>query len=139
MSVMELINAHWKYSYQLILRSSIFAALLGILIGMYSAVKQNTKFDHITTIFSFIGISMPTFWLGIMLILVFAVKLGIFKTYYDTTVPLLSLDNLKALVLPVVTLGIGMLAGYIRYTRSAMLDNLKKEFVTTARAKGLSE
>ena len=139
MPVMELIKTHWIYSFQLILLSSILAALLGILIGMYSAVKQNSKFDHITTFFSFVGISMPTFWLGIMLILVFAVKLGLFKTYFDTTVPILSLDNLKALTLPVITLGTGMLAGYARYTRSAMLDNLKKEFVTTARAKGLPE
>ena len=139
MPVMELIKTHWIYSFQLILLSSILAALLGILIGIYSAVKQNSKFDHITTFFSFVGISMPTFWLGIMLILVFAVKLGLFKTYFDTTVPILSLDNLKALTLPVITLGTGMLAGYVRYTRSAMLDNLKKEFVTTARAKGLPE
>jgi len=139
MPVMELIKTHWIYSFQLILLSSILAALLGILIGIYSAVKQNSKFDHITTFFSFVGISMPTFWLGIMLILVFAVKLGLFKTYFDTTVPILSLDNLKALTLPVITLGTGMLAGYARYTRSAMLDNLKKEFVTTARAKGLPE
>ena len=139
MPVMELIKTHWIYSFQLILLSSILAALLGILIGMYSAVKQNSKFDHITTFFSFVGISMPTFWLGIMLILVFAVKLGLFNTYFDTTAPILSLDNLKALTLPVITLGTGMLAGYVRYTRSAMLDNLKKEFVTTARAKGLPE
>ncbi|HEX7364209.1 MAG TPA: ABC transporter permease [Dehalococcoidia bacterium] len=139
MPVTELIKTHWIYSFQLILLSSLFAAILGMLIGIYSAVKQYTKADYAFTFLSFIGISVPTFWLGIMLILVFSVKLGIFKVYYDTTLPLFSIDNLKALVLPVITLGTGMLAGYVRYTRSAMLDNLKKAFVTTARAKGLPE
>ena len=139
MPVTELIKTHWIYSFQLILLSSIFAAFLGVLIGIYSAVKQYTKTDYAFTFLSFIGISIPSFWLGIMLILVFSVKLGLFKTYYDTTLPLFSLDNLKALVLPVITLGTGMLAGYVRYTRSAMLDNLRKAFVTTARAKGLPE
>lgn len=139
MPVMELIKTHWIYSFQLILLSSIFAAIIGILIGIYSAVKQYTKADYAFTFFSFMGISIPNFWLGVMLILLFSVKLGIFKVYYDTTLPLFSFANLKALVLPVITLGTGMLAGYVRYTRSAMLENLRKAFVTTARAKGLPE
>jgi len=139
MPVTELIKSHWIYSFQLILLSSLFAAVLGILVGIYSAVKQYTRTDYIATFLSFIGISIPNFWLGVMLILVFSVKLGLFKTYYDTTLPLFSLANLHALILPIITLGTGMLAGYVRYTRSAMLDNLRKGFVTTARAKGLPE
>jgi peptide/nickel transport system permease protein len=139
MPVIELIKTHWIYSFQLILLSSILAAILGILIGIYSAVKKYTKADYTLTFLSFIGISLPNFWLGVMLILLFSVKLGLFKTYYDTTLPLFSLDNLKALALPVITLSTGMIAGYVRYTRSAMLDNLRKGFVTTARAKGLPE
>jgi len=139
MPVMELIKTHWIYSFQLIFLSSIFAAILGILIGIYSAVRQYSKTDYAATFFSFIGISIPNFWLGVMLILLFAVKFGLFKTFYDTGIPLLSLANLKQLILPVITLGTGMLAGYTRYTRSAMLDNLRKDFVRTARAKGLPE
>ncbi|MGA2367390.1 MAG: ABC transporter permease [Dehalococcoidia bacterium] len=137
--VLELIGSHWIYSFQLILLATIFAIILGVGLGMLAAVKQNTKFDYGASIFSFIGISIPGFWLGLMLILVFAVYLGFFKTYYDTNYPIWSLENLKQLILPVMALGIGELAGYVRYTRSAMLDNLRKEFVTTARAKGLPE
>lgn len=139
MPVIKLIQQHWIYSFQLILLSMLFSSSLGILIGIYSAVKQYTRTDYLATFFSFIGISIPNFWLGIMLILVFSVQLGWFKTYYDTGLPMLSLANLKALVLPVITLGTGMMAGYTRYARSATLDNLRKEYVKTARAKGLPE
>jgi peptide/nickel transport system permease protein len=139
MPVMKLIEQHWIYSFQLILLSLIFSAFLGILIGLYSAVRQYTRLDYLATFFSFIGISVPNFWLGIMLILLFSVQLGWFKTYYDTSLPILSLANLKALVLPVITLGTGMMAGYTRYTRAAVLDNLRMDFVKTARAKGLPE
>jgi peptide/nickel transport system permease protein len=139
MPVIDLIKIHWIYSFQLILLSTILAAVIGILLGIYSSVRQYSKIDYAATFLSFLGISIPNFWLGVMLILLFSVQLGWFKTYYDTTLPLFSLGNLKALVLPVITLGTGMLAGYVRYTRSAMLDNLRKGFVTTARAKGLPE
>ncbi|MDP2932132.1 MAG: ABC transporter permease, partial [Chloroflexota bacterium] len=91
MPVMKLIQRHWIYSFQLILLSMLFSASLGILIGIYSAVKQYTRLDYLATFFSFIGISVPNFWLGIMLILVFSVQLGWFKTYYDTGLPILSL------------------------------------------------
>jgi peptide/nickel transport system permease protein len=137
--VLDLIGSHWIYSFQLILLSTIFAILAGVGLGILSAVKQNTKFDYAASIFSFIGISIPGFWLGLMLIMVFAVYMGVFKTYYDTSYPIWSLENLRQLVLPVLALGTGELAGYVRYTRSSMLDNLRKEFVTTARAKGLPE
>jgi len=139
MPVIELIQRHWIYSFQLILLSMLFSASLGLLIGIYSAVKQYTRTDYLATFFSFIGISIPNFWLGIMLILLFSVQLGWFKTYYDTGLAVLSLANLKALVLPVITLGTGMMAGYTRYARSSTLDNLRKDFVKTARAKGLPE
>lgn len=71
MPVMELIKTHWVYSFQLILLSTVFAAVIGIFIGIYSAVRQYSKTDYLATLFSFIGISIPNFWLGIMLILAF--------------------------------------------------------------------
>jgi peptide/nickel transport system permease protein len=137
--VTDLLKRHWIFSFQLIFLSTIFSVIVGIGIGIYSAVNQYTKRDYLATILSFIGISIPNFWLGIMLILIFSVKLGYFKTFYDTSLPLFSLANLKALVLPVITLGTGSFAGYSRYTRSTTLDNLRKDFVMTARAKGLPE
>ncbi len=137
--VTELLSKHWVYSFELILLSTVFAVLIGVGIGIYSAVKQHTKTDYAITIFSFLGISIPNFWLGIMLILIFSVKLGFFKSYYDTSLPLFSFENLKAMVLPVITLSSGMLAGYSRYVRSTTLENLRKDFVRTARAKGLPE
>jgi len=139
MPVMELIKTHWIYSFQLVLLSSIFAIVLGISLGIFTAVKKNSRADHIAAFFSFAGISIPHFWLGIMLILIFSVKLGWFKTYYDTSIPMLSLENVHALTLPVFTLGTGMVAGYSRHVRSAMLENMEKDFVRTAQAKGLPE
>ncbi len=139
MPVVELIKTHWVYSFQLILLTVVISSILGILIGVYSAVKQYTKFDYAATLFSLAGISIPGFWLGIMLMLVFSVRLGWFKTYYDTGLPMFSFANLKALTLPVLTLSIGSTAGYVKYARSATLDNLRKDFVKFARAKGLPE
>lgn len=139
MPVVDLIADHWIYSFQLVLLSTIFAILLGVGLGMLAAVKRNTKTDYSISVLSFIGISIPNFWLGLMLIMVFAVQLGWVKTYYDTNYAIWSLENLCQLILPVITLGTAELAAYVRYTRSSMLDNLRKEFVTTARAKGLPE
>jgi len=104
-SVLDLIGSHWIYSFQLILLATIFAILLGVGLGILSAVKQNTKIDYAASIFSFIGISIPGFWLGLMLILVFAVYLGVFKTYYDTSYPIWSFENLRQLIMPVMALG----------------------------------
>jgi peptide/nickel transport system permease protein len=133
---MDLIGSHWIYSFQLILLATIFAIILGVGLGMLAAVKQNTKIDYAASIFSFIGISIPGFWLGLMLILVFAVYLGVFKTYYDTSYPIWSLENLRQLIMPVLALGTGA-AGYVLHA-FGMLDNLRKSLLPP-RAQGIIE
>lgn len=109
------------------------AMVLGMAAGIIAAVRYNTRWDFLMMMFSLFGISTPVFWLGMMLILLFAVWLGWFPIsgYGD--------GAFAHLVLPALTLG-ALQAGYIaRMTRSALLEVLRQEYVRTARAKGLGE
>jgi len=120
--------------------SWVFATALGIPLGILSAVKRGSLWDYIARGVALLGVSMPTFWLAIILILVFAVNLGWlpagtrgnFDGYWWQW------KNLSYYVLPSFTLGIGAAAGYLRITRSAMLEVLDSEYVKLARAKGVS-
>lgn len=110
----------------LMIPSYILTLLICIPVGVYSAVKKGGWFDNTFTVLSFAGMSIPTFWVGLMLMLLFAVQL----------------DWLPAtgnLVLPLITMTIGSLAGLTRYQRAAMLEVLNQDFIRTARAKGLPE
>lgn len=123
------------------LASLVLSLAIAIPIGIYSAVKRNSVFDYIFSTFSFLGVSIPGFWLGLMCILLFALKLQWFPTsgmreVYDH-VDLM--DRLRHLVLPTIVLGTGTMAGDMRYMRSAMLGAITQDFVRTARAKGASE
>ncbi|GAC1620823.1 MAG: ABC transporter permease [Vulcanimicrobiaceae bacterium] len=114
---------------------------IAIPIGVYAAVKENTPFDYITTVLAFASYGVPVFWLGVLLIDFFAVQLRWFPTSGMSSVGRdgdLG-DRLRHLVLPVVTLAIVSLAGWIRYQRGAMLEVLGALYVRTARSKGLSE
>ena len=110
---------------------------------MISAVKARTSIDYVVTVVSLFGYSMPTFWLGLILILVFSLQLGWFPTMGMVTLGseqsgLAGLvDLLHHLVLPTITLGSFFVATYARLTRSSMLEILGQEFITTAWAKGL--
>jgi len=104
----------------------ILTLLITIPLGVISAVKKGTWFDNLVTIFSFAGMAIPAFWLGLMLMLVFSVKLHWFPA-------------VGSLVLPVITMTIGSLAGLSRYQRAAMLEILNQDYIRTARAKGLPE
>jgi peptide/nickel transport system permease protein len=108
-----------------------------------SAYKQYSWFDQIGTFVSMIGFSMPTFFTGVVLIIVFAVNLQWFPSVYDTTLRVTDWDSFwqqaRQMVMPVTVLALYNAAQISRFMRSSMLDNLGQDYVRTARAKGLSE
>lgn len=109
----------------------IIATLVSIPLGIYTAIHQNTWKDTAGMIFALFGTSMPNFWLGLMLIIIFALHLRLFPTGGNF--------GWKSLVLPAVTVGFGLAALITRITRSSMLDVMRQDYMTTARAKGCSE
>jgi ABC-type dipeptide/oligopeptide/nickel transport system permease component len=118
-------------TFELAVVAMLLAILFGILAGVASAVKQFSWIDYAATVGAVAGISIPAFWLGLMLISLFAVELG--------WAPTGGFDEPDALILPAVTLAGYPLAVIARQTRSAMLEVLRQEHVRTARAKGLGE
>jgi peptide/nickel transport system permease protein len=115
----------------LAIASLFVAVVIGILGGIITAAKRNTIIDSTGLMFSLIGVSMPAFLLGPILILVFSVKLGIF--------PVSGSGSLKHLVLPSLSLGFALSAIVLRMTRASMLEVLNKDYIRTARAVGISE
>lgn len=109
----------------------ILAVVISIPIGIISAIKPYSLIDAIGMIVALLGVSMPNFWLGLMLILLFSVKLG--------WLPSFGFEELKSLVLPTITLGTGVTAIITRMTRSSMLEVIRQDYIRTARAKGASE
>ena len=109
----------------------IFSVCIGIPVGIISATRQYSFLDSFSMILALLGVSMPVFWLGLMLILTFSVKLGL--------LPSGGFDGLKSLILPSVTLGVGSAAIITRMTRSSMLEVIRQDYIRTARAKGVAE
>ncbi len=107
------------------------AVLIGIPSGIIAATKQYSIFDHIVTIISLIGASMPAFWMGLVLILMFSVRLRL--------LPASGFEDWKYWILPAVTLGTGSAAVIMRMTRSSMLEVIMQDYIRTARAKGQKE
>ena len=107
------------------------AVILALPIGIVAAVKQNSIFDGVSMFIALIGLSMPVFWLGLLLILFFSLRLGWF--------PSSGADGWKSLVLPTVTLGFQQMASIARVTRSSMLEVIRADYIRTARAKGVAE
>lgn len=143
--VTEVIGAAMPQTFTLAFASLIIALLIGIPIGVLGAIKQYSWLDNVFTIFALIGISMPSFFFGLILIQVFSVELGLFPLFGFRD-PLLNgsfleelLDVAHHLVLPVTVLGLGSTASFMRYTRSSMLEVIKQDYIRTARAKGLKE
>jgi len=126
--------------------SMILIILVAIPIGVLSAVRQNSLFDKVTAVFVFTGFAVPTFWLALLLMILFGVHLGwlpisgIRSLNYEYMPPFAAfVDLLKHLILPVFLSAFGGLAGLSRYMRSNMLEVIRQDYITTARAKGLSE
>jgi peptide/nickel transport system permease protein len=116
----------------------LFAALLGIPLGIVAAVRRGPA-DAASTGLGLFGISMPEFWLGVMLILLFALELGWLPSSGYVPMRESVVDNLKHMILPAVTLGVNFAAVLTRTTRAAVVDAMNRPFVQTARAKGLRE
>lgn len=121
----------------------VISVLLAIPIGVLSAVKRYSAFDHAATSIAFIGFSVPTFFTGILLILIFSVKLHWLPFIYDSTLKITDLDTLgrqlRQSIMPIMVLALFNTATLMRFVRSEMLDNLPLDYVRTARSKGLRE
>lgn len=157
--VMKEIFSRFPATIELAVAAIIFASLIGILLGIISAVKKNSLVDHAGMVLALIGVSMPIFWLGILLIILFAGILHISPSggridpllqpfggtgFYliDTLVSgdiEASIDALKHLILPALALGMYSMAIIARMTRSSMLETMNQDYIRTARAKGIKD
>jgi peptide/nickel transport system permease protein len=121
----------------------LVAIAIAIPVGVISAYKQYSIFDQAGTFIAMIGFSVPTFFTGLMVIIIFSVHLNWFPSIYDTTHKVTDFESfivqIRQLIMPVGVLAFFQAAQLSRYTRSSMLDNLSNDYVRTARAKGLSE
>ena len=123
--------------------SYLVGVLIAIPIGIISAYKQYSWFDQLGTFVSMVGFSMPTFFTGVVLIIIFAVNLQWFPSVYDTTLRVTDWasfwQQVRQMIMPVTVLALYNAAQISRFMRASMLDNLRQDYVRTARAKGLSE
>ena len=123
----RLANTAW-----IVVSAMILCVSVGIPIGIRSATKPNSIFSQGAMVFGLMGVSMPIFWLGLLLILLFSVRLG--------WLPSSGLEHgLRSLILPAITLGFNYMANIMRTTRSSMMEAVRQDFIRTARAKGVSE
>jgi peptide/nickel transport system permease protein len=123
----------------------VFTLAIALPLGILSAVKQYSKLDYFLTFFNFAGISIPQFWLSLMLVYFFSVKLGWFPSFGMRTPGLTGgfwprfTDAVDHYTLPVLAITLVGIASYMRYQRAAMLEVIRQDYIRTARAKGLSE
>jgi len=130
-SVTSEVASRFPNTLRLTILGTIIAILIGIPVGIVSAVKQYTLIDSVSLIISMIFTSMPSFWLGLMLIMFFSLRMDLF--------PATGAETWKHFVLPSFTLAAASMASLIRMTRSTMLEVIRQDYIRTARAKGASE
>lgn len=137
-SVADAIAVRFPNTLKLAIASMVVAVVIGLIAGLISALRHNSWLDFTSTTFALAGISIPNFWLGALLILVFAVNLqwlpvgGLSEPFYTA-------EGFKQLILPAITLGTGSAAMIARMARSSMLEVVRADYVRTARAKGVKE
>ena len=123
--------------------AQLLALAVAIPIGVYAAMRPYSIFDQLANTFAFIGFSLPTFFTGLLLILIFSVNLGwlpfVYRADINATGWQWYWEYIKQAIMPVAVLGLFQAASYTRYVRSAVLDVIKLDYVTTARAKGIGE
>jgi peptide/nickel transport system permease protein len=129
--VTRLILERLPLTLTLALLGLVISILIAIPLGVVSAVKRWSFWDYLGMVFSQIGMAIPSFWLGILLLLLLSVKVQLF--------PLFGSGTLKHLILPAISLGIARAAVLLRLTRASMVEELSKEYVVAARSKGLTE
>jgi len=139
--VTDLLARRMPETLELVFTGLALAVIAGVIIGIVSARKQYSWTDKVLTGFSFFGMSVPVFWLGLMLIIFFSINLKLLPSSgsYTLGAPPSILNRLLHLVLPAVVLATVNLAQIARYTRSSMLEVLNSDYLRTARAKGLKE
>jgi len=123
--------------------AQLLALAVALPVGTYAAMRPYSIFDQLANTFAFIGFSLPTFFTGLLLILIFSVNLGWLPFVYRVDIAATGWhwyrENLKQAIMPITVLGLFQAASYTRYVRSAVLDVIRLDYVTTARAKGLTE
>lgn len=137
-SVASAIAIRFPNTLNLAIASMVVAAVIGVGAGIVSAIKQNSWFDFTSTVISLAGISIPSFFLGTILILLFGVYLKVLPIG-GVDAPLWTVSGFKELLLPAITLGAGSAAMIARMSRSTMLEVIRADYVRTARAKGVKE
>lgn len=136
--VLELIGQKLPVTIQLASMALFFAAVIGIPMGILAAVKKNTWIDYVSNIVALSGLSIPNFWLGIMLILLVSVKLGWLPASGYESIFVDPVRSLQTMVMPAFVLGSALAATLMRHTRSAMVGVMSADYIRTARAKGLT-
>ncbi|MBQ7796708.1 MAG: ABC transporter permease [Lachnospiraceae bacterium] len=130
--VLELYMTALPNTIQLAVTAVIFGHLIAIPLGIISAVKRGTVIDNCSLAVALVGVSMPNFWAGLLLILMFSLGLGWLPSYGNTA-------GIKSLILPAITLGLDCTASLTRTTRSSLIDIIHQDYLHTARVKGVSE
>ncbi len=139
MDVTQLLPQRILTTLSVTLPAFILAVIVGVILGVLSATHRGKALDSVISVFANIGIATPTFWVGIILVYIFALKLGWLPVQGHTALTEDFVKGIRQLVMPVIVLSLGSMASITRQTRSAMLEVISSDYIRTARAKGLKE